>query len=69
MRRARTRGLTGRVRNQPDGTVEVEAEGSEGELEALLAELREGPHGARVERIDSSIAAGSRRHSTFEVTF
>jgi acylphosphatase len=69
LRRARTRGLTGTVRNQPDGTVEVEAEGAEAELRALLAELEQGPRGARVTRVDSDLSAGPARHRTFEITF
>ena len=33
--------VTGFVRNVPDGTVELIAEGTEAEVEALLAEIRE----------------------------
>ena len=41
--------LTGWVRNCPDGTVEVEAEGPGDSVEDLLAWLRTGPAGAHVE--------------------
>ncbi|HEY0514108.1 MAG TPA: acylphosphatase [Thermoanaerobaculia bacterium] len=40
--------LSGRVRNLPDGRVEVEAAGEPGRLEAFRGRLRQGPPGARV---------------------
>jgi acylphosphatase len=45
---ARRLGLTGWVRNRPDGSVEIEAQGEAGALEALLTWCRDGPPGARV---------------------
>ena len=41
-------GLAGWVRNLPDGSVELEAEGPRAALEALLAWCAVGPLGARV---------------------
>jgi acylphosphatase len=41
-------GLAGRVRNLPDGRVEVEAVGEPERVEALRTWLRQGPAGARV---------------------
>lgn len=46
--RARDLGLTGFVRNLPDESVEVVAEGSEERLAQLEAFCRKGPDGARV---------------------
>ena len=40
--------LAGRVRNLPDGRVEVEVAGEPERIEALRAWLRRGPAGARV---------------------
>lgn len=51
-RRAEERGLGGGVRNLPDGSVEVIAEGPHESLEGLLDDLRSGPPRARVERVD-----------------
>lgn len=41
-------GVAGRVRNLPDGRVEVEAAGGPGPLDAFRERLREGPSGSRV---------------------
>ena len=46
--RARSLGLAGCVCNRPDGAVEVEAEGDEAAINALLRDLRIGPPGAQV---------------------
>lgn len=45
---ARDHGLTGWVRNLPDGSVELEAQGDEARVEALLAWCAHGPPAARV---------------------
>ncbi|MGZ5401451.1 MAG: acylphosphatase [Nocardioides sp.] len=51
-REAERLGVTGWVRNEPDGSVAVEASGPEDAVESLLAWCRQGPPGARVERVD-----------------
>jgi acylphosphatase len=50
---ARNLGVSGWVRNCPDGTVEAHAQGDETAVHALLARMHEGPPAARVETIDS----------------
>jgi acylphosphatase len=55
---ARDLGLAGWVRNRPDGTVEVAAEGSAVTLERLRDELRNGPPGAAVTSVDDLEADG-----------
>jgi len=52
-RRASRAGLSGWVRNRPDGTVEVLAEGDRTTLGGLLEELMRGPGMAEVERVDA----------------
>ncbi len=54
-RQARTLGLDGWVRNDPDGSVTVVAEGAETALKSFEEWLKEGPPGARVENVDSRI--------------
>ena len=46
-------GLTGWVRNTPDGDVEVWAEGSREKLELFLAWLKRGPQLSRVDSVNS----------------
>ncbi len=45
-------GLSGYVRNLPDGSVEVVAEGDRSLIHALIDELKIGPRYAHVERMD-----------------
>ena len=49
---ARRLGLVGWVRNRSDGSVELEAEGPEDRVAALLAWCEHGPPDARVARVD-----------------
>jgi acylphosphatase len=51
-RRAVERGVAGWVRNTPEGTVEAAFEGEPAEVERLVDLCREGPRGARVDRVD-----------------
>lgn len=51
VRQAERLGAMGWVRNEEDGSVLVHAEGPEEAVEGLLAFLREGPRGARVEGV------------------
>lgn len=48
-RLAESRGVSGWVRNNPDGTVEAVLEGPGDAVDELLAFAREGPRGASVE--------------------
>ena len=50
---ARRRGLTGWVRNLPDGRVEVEAQGPEDRIAGLVAWLGAGPPDAEVREVAS----------------
>ena len=51
-RKARSRGVSGWVRNRADGSVEALFEGEPEAVEAMVAFAREGPRGADVERVD-----------------
>jgi acylphosphatase len=50
--RARSRGVSGWVRNNPDGTVEAAFEGESDDVEAMVRFCEQGPRGASVERIE-----------------
>jgi acylphosphatase len=52
VRRARSLGVLGWVRNREDGAVEVHAEGPEPAVDALVAFLRDGPRGAEVSQVE-----------------
>jgi len=51
-REAKRLGLTGWVRNRPDGAVELCVEGEEEELKEMLSWANRGPSAARVEKVD-----------------
>jgi acylphosphatase len=48
---AREEGLVGFVKNLPDGSVEVYAEGSQKAVDSFLEKIRRGPPAGRVERV------------------
>ena len=50
--RAREMGLTGWVRNLPDGRVEIIAQGEKKKLEQMVIWARRGPADARVDKIE-----------------
>ena len=63
-------GLTGYVRNLPDGkAVEVQAEGQKNKLEQLIGFLRVGPQGARVEKIVTNWSEYTGSYSHFNVRY
>lgn len=62
-------GVSGWVRNLPDGSVEVLAEGDKKKLEELLEWCREGPSGAAVERVEEKWSEGKKEFSGFEVRY
>jgi len=68
-RRASRLGLRGWVRNCPDGTVEILAEGEIKNLGSLVAWCKRGPFGARVQRVDLSWKEASGKYPDFSVTF
>jgi acylphosphatase len=50
--RARSLGLAGWVRNNPDGTVEAVFQGDRDRVDSMLAWCRRGPPAAQVEDVD-----------------
>ena len=64
--KARQLGLAGHVRNLDDGSVDVWIEGRSSAVEEMLAWLRRGPPGARIERVEASAVAPTGR-DRFEV--
>ena len=67
--RARELGLTGYVRNMPEGTVKVNAEGERSKLEKLIAYLKVGPPGARVEKVVTNWSEYTGSYSHFGIRY
>jgi acylphosphatase len=61
-------GLQGYVRNLPDWSVEVHAEGEKMQLERLLEILQKGPPAARVDSVEISWLACTGEYRDFSVT-
>lgn len=68
-RTARQLGLCGWVRNRPDGTVEVVAEGAEKALGDLLTFLNSGPPTADVSQLDLTWDEASDEFTNFSVRY
>ncbi|MBV9086319.1 MAG: acylphosphatase [Acidobacteria bacterium] len=66
-REARTLGVNGWVRNNPDGSVEVLAAGTPEQLLALRGRLHAGPRAARVDEVDESEAQPVSNLHTFRI--
>ncbi|ACX52884.1 acylphosphatase [Ammonifex degensii KC4] len=52
LEKAREEGVTGWVRNRPDGTVEAVFEGEEERVKRMIAWCHQGPPWAEVERVE-----------------
>src|SRR5262250_3933792 len=59
--------ISGWVRNNPDGTVEVLAQGTRDQLSGLRSRLREGPRAARVDNVEESEAEPVKGLNSFRI--
>ncbi len=66
-REAHMLGISGWVRNNPDGTVEVLAMGTPEQLLGLRGRLQSGPRAARVDAVDESEARPIPGLNTFRI--
>ncbi|UOQ93506.1 acylphosphatase [Halobacillus shinanisalinarum] len=65
---AKQYGLTGWVKNKPDGTVEIEAEGYENELSSFIEVVRAGPNNfAKVQALDIKDLENENSYSNFKI--
>jgi acylphosphatase len=66
---ASTLGLCGWVKNLPNGTVEVLAQGDEGDLRDLLRWLENGPPASRVDKLDIDWRDPANSTESFEIIY
>jgi acylphosphatase len=68
-RKARRLGVVGTVRNMPDGTVSVCAEGEDEVLHKFLIQLRKGPILSRVDDIKLSWKDATSEFKDFKIVY
>lgn len=68
-REALSLGVFGWVRNRPDGTVEVQAEGPEDKVWKLVSWCRRGPPAAAVTRVHEIIEEWEGEFTSFDIMF
>ncbi|MEW6295655.1 MAG: acylphosphatase [Candidatus Diapherotrites archaeon] len=62
-------GLTGFVRNLPNGNVEVIAEGKKEKLQKLIEFIRKGGHYARIEQVEERWLNAKNEFNSFEIEY
>jgi acylphosphatase len=68
-REAEVRGVTGWVRNLPDGRVEAVFEGEEHAVKALVDFCRKGPRGALITNVEVACEGFTGEFQDFEVAY
>lgn len=66
--RALARGLTGWVRNNPDGSVSAHLYGNKEDVEAMITECWDGPGAAAVTDVQSRIVPPANEPQDFRIT-
>lgn len=66
--KAQQLGVNGFVRNEPDGSVYIEAEGNEDKLNELIAWCRVGPPRARVDEVAVETHVTLRSFTDFRIS-
>jgi len=62
-------GLTGYVRNLPDGRVQIEVEGNRRDLEELIKRLWKGPGRAQVTDVQASFRPAQGKFTVFSIRY
>lgn len=61
--------IAGFARNEPDGSVYIEAEGEEGDLKSFLEWCENGPDSANVEKVGYEFTNGIRNFNRFDIKY
>lgn len=69
LRKAESLGLTGWVKNLPNGSVQVLIEGNKAEVEQMIEWLRTGPSLANVKEIDYHFSEYTGEYDRFDIAF
>lgn len=64
---AKRSNIKGWVRNNPDGTVEIDAEGENDKIEGFVAAVKEGPGAAKVTELDLEETSENKNYTSFEI--
>ncbi|PTX59981.1 acylphosphatase [Melghirimyces profundicolus] len=62
-------GVKGWVRNRPDGTVEIDAQGPASKMERFVEAVRKGSPASQVKRLETKEKKPTDRYRTFEVRY
>ena len=68
-RTAQKLGITGWVKNCSDGSVELQASGSNKQLDALISWLYIGSPNAKVQKVDAKEISPKQTYRSFDITF
>lgn len=66
---ARRLGLVGWVKNRADGSVELEAQGPDDKIDALVAWCHQGPPAAKVSKVAVEELAASGSERAFDIAY
>ena len=69
VREAEKLGISGTVRNLPDNSVEVFAQGDDAEITKFESFLHRGPRSARVERVVKEVIDDQREYRGFDISW
>lgn len=68
-RQAKLLGVTGWVRNKPDGSVEILAQGKQPQLQKLIDAVHQGSPASKVEDVKVTEIKDTKRFHTFRVRY
>lgn len=69
LKRARELGLTGWVKNDPDGAVSARVEGDRGAIEAFIGHMKTGPPSASVSDVAATWEPFTGKYPNFDLAF